>query len=614
MKHNRSAPFCRGLLMLFVCACTLYGKPYRFLLVVSDQWQDPASQIIEGESDFAIVAALLKSWGLPFDIVRLDQQRFDPYYLMDREGQPRYGTIVFTVNPQSTGGQNFSLLSTLVREHGVGMVVLGDGIGSAEIGKLAGIVYESEYAVIEDLKFGSEHFITRALKGREPEFLAGGGRKRGDKVHLRGATLLASRGPLPFLAVREFPGGGRVVWLDAHRQTSQIGIPIVRDLFKRSLVWAQDYALYAEYGKTALIEMHDMGASDKSFLPYWHYRSLSEQEIRSGVIGPLKRHGAVLTQVVVTGFVDRKTRRILNPWQQTKVIDELDRTTIHDYASTKRGLDAGRREGVFEIQSHGWTHMLPDLDSLPGPFWDAPLDGTATLGWDNEFGDRIRKAEIPASVQRNHMERSIECLGEDFGVVPLFIRPGGGEYSRTWANHTARIAASLGFGLARLAVPFYLGPDRVIALGPAAPYANWSYEKGLPAGGILWSADGPAFVAFHDRDVAMDADSVERLLGQLGPGVRYMTAGEYCAYLHTAVTAESTGGGVVLAIRYDDQYCRYFASHSSTWTLHLSDEIRTRLPVGMPEKRAIVIPPGTGTHMVDIGHGDTSLRGTANQW
>jgi hypothetical protein len=34
----------------------------------------------------------------------------------------------------------------------------------------------------------------------------------------------------------------------------------------------------------------------------------------------------------------------------------------------------------------------------------------------------------------------------------------------------------------------------------------------------------------------------------------------------------------------------------------------------MPEKRAIVIPPGTGTHIVDIGHGDTSVRGTANQW
>jgi len=37
-----------------------------------------------------------------------------------------------------------------------------------------------------------------------------------------------------------------------------------------------------------------------------------------------------------------------------------------------------RPAGVLEIESHGWTHMQPDLDSPPGPWWNADLDGEAS--------------------------------------------------------------------------------------------------------------------------------------------------------------------------------------------------------------------------------------------
>ena len=49
--------------------------PYRFLLVISTQWDYPNSYVIEGGSEFSVVAALLKTWGIPFEILRLDQQR-----------------------------------------------------------------------------------------------------------------------------------------------------------------------------------------------------------------------------------------------------------------------------------------------------------------------------------------------------------------------------------------------------------------------------------------------------------------------------------------------------------------------------------------------------------
>jgi hypothetical protein len=64
-------------------------------LVATNQWEDPASFLIERSGEFQITAALLKSWGLPFDIMRLDQQLLDRYHLLERDGSPRYGTIIW---------------------------------------------------------------------------------------------------------------------------------------------------------------------------------------------------------------------------------------------------------------------------------------------------------------------------------------------------------------------------------------------------------------------------------------------------------------------------------------------------------------------------------------
>ena len=490
------------------------------------------------------------------------------------------------------------LLQSLVREHGARLVVLGNTIISEKVAELAGVRYVSDYASSDDLKVDREHFITRGVTGR-PQLLVGSAPYLpGYKVSAQTATVLLSRGSRPFLTIRELDGGGRVVWFGAYRATVQMLNQTVRDLFKRSLVWAQGYALYAEYPRHVMLMMDDMGASEKTYLPYWSYPSLSEGQIRAGLIDPLKRHGAMMIQNVNTGFVDRQTGRVLNPWKQTAVADETVPGRTHDFASTKRGLDAGMREGVFEIQSHGWTHMLPDLESPPGPWWTAPMDGAGSLSWYTEFYDRIRRREIPAAVQRAHMERSIECLQEDFGVRPLFVNPGGGSISSSYVNHTGRIAAQVGFGLTRLTGLTYLGRDYVIALNPVLVNEQWSFERGhLKPEDIPWTHDGPYFLGMHDRDVAQSSGSIDGLLENLGPGVHYMSADEFCGYLHARVErGSSVDGSLSLVVVYDGHYCRYFASHDSVWTLHLADEQR-RVP-GAAETRKVNVPKGLGRHVI----------------
>ena len=573
--------------------------PYRFLLVISDQWKDPSSYIIDDSGEFQIMAALLKSWGLPFDVLRLDQQRLDQYHLLDREGRPRYGTIIWDAGPGGLEDKGLSLLPELVKQYGAGLVVIGDTVAAPEISALAGVRYVSGFDSPDTLAATGTHFITRGLDGREKAFLPDNKYSPGNKIVTEDATVLVKRGPHPFLTVREWSGGGKVVWLGPSRSAAQMRNQIVRDLLKRSLVWTQGYALYAEYPKTMVLFMDDMGTSDKTFLSYWSYLSPTEETIRKGLIEPLKKYHAVIAQDVATGFVDRESQRVLNPWKQEHVPDALHPGRVHDYTSTKRGLDAGLREGVFEIQSHGWTHMLPDLESPPGPWWNAPLDGTGSLNWWTEFGDEVRKKEIPAITQMFHMRRGIEYIQEDFGVTPLFLMRGGGGFSRSFPNNSGRLAAQLGFGISELAGDEYLGPDFVINLQPVLPRMGWAYDQTISPKDLAWTIDAPYYLVFHDRDLSIDPTSPERLLRSLGPEVHYMSANEYCAYLHAQVKRDAdTGGGLSLVVDYDDHYCRYFASSTSTWTLHLSDETRHTMRTAVPERQTVRIPKGLGRHVV----------------
>ncbi len=584
----------RLFLSLFAfCLCSFAVQPYRFLLVIGDQWEDEGSYLIERSSDFQVLAALLKTWGLPFDILRLDQQRLDAYHLLDREGRPRYGTVVWDAGPMK--GKDIALVQDL-GARGVSFVLLGDAVAAPEIAQLAGVRYVSEYKSHDALEFAGAHFIARGLEGRGKELLAGAGYAMpGRKVAAESATVVARRGAAPYLTVRT-AGDARVAWLGAERSVSQLQNQLVRDLLKRCLVWAQGYAVYAEYERSIILFMDDMGTSDKTYLPYWHYRTPTEEEIRRGLIEPLRKSKAVLDVNVNTGYVDRKARRIVNPWRQ-RVVDEIDGKTVHDFASTKRGLDAGLAAGVFYIQSHGWTHMLPDLDSAPGPFWDAPMDGVGSLDWYNEFADALRKQEVPAAVQRDHLRRSVECIREDFGVTPLVARPGGTLYSRSPANSTARVAAQTGFGMATWNWGVYLGPDFVVSLESVSRRSSWDYDRRVTAADIPWTVDAPFWLGFHDRDLALDNNSIARLLGDLGAGVRYMSGSEYSAYLHAKVR-KTESEALELAVDYDPHYAQYFASHPSRWTVHFSDDTRRALKRSVAEKQVVEVPKGTGTHLL----------------
>ena len=546
-------------------------KPYRVLVVVAS-WGDPASQVISEKDPFQPVAALLKAWSVPFDILRLDQQTLGASYLFERSGVVRYGAILWLANLSSYAGKNLAVLTEAVQA-GTSVIVAASRLADPALERVLGLHYKADYRAPDPVLRGPVHFITRELTD---DSKPGHEQSLHIWVECHGAQALISQGRHPVLTVNQPAPDTAAIWIGVPDLRSFIDSPYWRNILQRSLLWGLRYLVLPDidYSRRVLVMVDDWGAADKSFLSYWRYQTVTEDLMREKVIPVLARHHAVVSANVVTGFVDRKTHRVLSPWNQ-KFTDDYG--VEQDYASTQRGLKAAVEAGVLEIQSHGWTHMQPDLDSPPGPWWTANLDGEASVGgWYEEFEDTRRGVEAPALTQLFHLKRSLDYLRQDFGARPLSVIIGGGGWSKSYQNHSARVAAQAGFGLFDINEDyFYLDRDLALDMRGISPGSTHQYDRELHPENWPPHPDGPFVLLFHDRDISLQHDFIERTFDALPKDAMTLSMNQYVGILHGQVTSASAGIG--LGFQYDEPYGAYFLNHASSWRLLLADPLVDRI-------------------------------------
>ena len=83
-------------------------------------------------------------------------------------------------------------------------------------------------------------------------------------------------------------------------------------------------------------------------------------------------------------------------------------------------------------------------------------------------------------------------------------------------------------------------------------------------------------LVFHDRDIALQAAFVDRLLSSLPAGYTTVSANQYVALLHADIDCAG-GNAWQMAFDYGSRYCAYFDKHRSYWRLWLSDPVRKQL-------------------------------------
>jgi hypothetical protein len=565
---------------------------------------------------------MLKIWGIPFDILRLDQQRLQINRFLNGAAEPHYRCVIWMADPAKLQGQSahYETLRRIVEDYGIHLIALFDYIRAPAVAELVGVELEGATATATRadaaLVLRGEHFLTAGMAGTT---LRGEGASKPRIVPCRprpGTQVLGELQEQPQLVVRAVNDRTKAVWIGGGHDWFD-KVPAMRRLFRQALVWCMGYGLFNDNFENAFIFiMDDMGCSEHAYSLAWHYPTPSKEDIIKCLVEPLAKQGRVMVQNLTPGYANPVTRMVENPWTVPKFTDPFG--NVQDYGSTKEGLDEGVRRGVFEIHAHrAWTHLNWDLDSPPGPWWDAPLEGErAHTDWYNETVDTRRRLPVPSNDQLFLYRVGRDAIKRQFGVTPLgvTVRPGAG-----LEHDNGRLAAIAGYGVGRW---HYLGADHVIQFSilDMAPEEFSCHDLDLV------EKTGPELKtptqAERERNpglyrstrvvggrviVLRDPNWPERWRHK-----RWIGFNEYCAYLHSRVEGPASGG-LTLDIDYDAHYCRHFAKHPSQWTLELSEDFLKKAgnaltvlvdgkapqPV-VTGRTAITIGPGVGRHRVEV--------------
>ena len=600
----------RTLFASFLFFLSTYGttqvKPYRVLLVISDQWKDPRSFLVSGGSEFQTIVTMFKSWGIPFDILRLDQTIMDPNQFTDFDGHTRYCAILWDVPGNSLSASDQALVTEAVEKLHISLIAIGDRVQQPEIQRLLGIRYKGEYEHSSHQMVEGKLFL---LRGLGPDLRPEGRSRNGSydymhrvQVELTGALPLANSGGMPEITEQKISDDTRATWIGGH--IDEISrYQQLRTALRRAVTEAIGYALVKTWTNDIVMFMDDFGAAHNAWSEHWRHPELTQEEIERYTIEPLKAHRAVLSLNIVPGFVDDAQRRTVPTWHQ-QFTDEFG--TKQDYVSTKKGLDEGIAAGVFEIESHGWTHMQPDLTSPPGPWWGSGIsDERAEDGWYCEFYDAGRDKEIPAAEQKFYMQQSRDWLKAEFGIDPLDFVAGGSSVSKGPDKNTWRLAAEEGYGYELNNLDgTYLGKD--LAVESPGPNTDFLGSDDVPL--LL-----PAPPDGHDRGITDDPTAFAKVFDKY-PDHHFVGLDEYIGYQHADIRTLPGSGedDLKLAINYDPHYCRALIAKQSDWNLHVSDWMLAKMKssaiwvdgkktgVLHQEWTPILFTAGAQTHTLDL--------------
>ncbi len=632
-------------------------KPFRVLVIIGDQWTDPMSYNIDPRrvqgTDFLDVINMLKIWGVPFDILRLDEQRLQINRFLDGEAKPNYGCVIWMADPAKLKGfsANYKTLERAVKEYGISMIALFDYIKSKEVADLVGVTYND----ITSMQMGMNskafsisggHFITSEAKnvllpdqnltartsipdanGSTP--VGADSKVERTSVNIVRCTasdsikVLGSVGNIPQLVVRDMNRETKVVWIGGGKDWFR-KYPVMREIFRKALVYSIGYGLFNDNFENGFIFiMDDIGCSEHAWSLRWHYPTPRKDTLIKYLIEPLEKYGFTMVQNITPGFANPEKQIIESPWTVKPFKDIFG--NWQDYGSTKEGLDEGLRRGVFEIQAHrAWSHMNWDLDSPPGPWWGSAVEGElAVTDWYNEVVDvRRGHAPVPSNDLLFIYKMGIDAIKKSFNRVVLSaeVRPGAELKEGTNGGYdNGRIAAIAGLGVSR---ECYVGYDHTIEFTMMMPEQFTCHDLDLTA-----QTNSPADQTEEGWDALLNMTREQLVSSKIAGGRRinlhdnqdwiesrkdkhWMGFNETCAYLHTNIASPGKNG---IELFYDDHYCKYFETKPSGWTLELSDSFISDMgkdadisidgKIIMPVRGAklnLEIPAGLGTHWIEF--------------
>jgi hypothetical protein len=233
-------------------------KPYKVALVIGDQWEDPASFVVDVDkhvkpqaeagivtvqNEFALLVIMLKTWGVPFEVTRLDQEFMDINRFLGPDGKPNVGCIIFDANTSADlQPQRYEVLQEAVNNHGISLIALADRIKQPLIQNLLGIKYIGSWMHSSALQHSAGHFITEGLANPLDYTDDTGTAKKRVLVELTDAKPIITQGTYPQVTVRDLPSGAKAVWIGGDID-QMFSYQSYRTLLRRAITFSIGYSL-----------------------------------------------------------------------------------------------------------------------------------------------------------------------------------------------------------------------------------------------------------------------------------------------------------------------------------------------------------------------------------
>jgi hypothetical protein len=298
-------------------------------------------------------------------------------------------------------------------------------------------------------------------------------------------------------------GQGAIFTLGFHPSAARDDCGTIAGILHQLLVEGCRFPLaWLDFSGTMILRMDDPGTAQNVYLRSWTYPELNESQwIEIGDI--LRTHNARLSIGYASGWVDdgdrtrgslsvdgRAVDRAPGRVHDAPLVVYLDRNgtlpgTIHDFAGEYRAICTLHKQGLVDVELHGYTHMHPDSVT-----WSGADDRYEATHWYRELGSHALPA-IARLPQTDHpVTRGGLAIQRYFGALPTTLISPGDE----WTNEALERALEAGLSLVS---SYYLalrhGGHLCWSQHVCAPYLdepdNKWFDSGLPVIGY-----------FHDRE------------------------------------------------------------------------------------------------------------------
>jgi len=347
---------------------------------------------------------------------------------------------------------------------------------------------------------------------------------------------------------------------------------IVREIIRKNSGWGMVECNLAD---TMVLRMDDPGTCERIYLDGYNTEIL-DKKVWDEIFKLLQTIKAKLSVMYVPLWVDDANINNGRLFIGDKEVQNRKPGAIYHskdvifYKNTNKGkhtynyktefaaLQSGAQNGWLDIESHGLTHVDPDITS-----WSKAQDRYSNFNWYHEFRHVPLNKDVIEPEQQKIVQQSAEEIYSSFGVWPSSLTPSGHEQS----ENSEQIALDRGFKLFSSEYNTFKKGSQAIRNGKIQSVflENTNPEYSFSAAGY------PVVGIFHDYEVAkMGVVWLnEKIQEWQNVGVKkIIPLRELCGYLCSEIEAHTTDDFLSLSIDIsntgdfaDTPGSQYFSKH-----------------------------------------------------